>query len=54
MELGVGRTVDGAAVDTWRSLSWRGVRNVLVARENVFKVEPCSGVEQQKNARKHL
>lgn len=54
MELGVGMTEQGAAVDTWCSLSWRAVRSVLVARENVFKVEPRSGVEQLSNALKHL
>lgn len=51
MELGVG-VAEGA--DTGRSFSWRTVRSVLVGRENVFKVEPRSGVEQLRNALKHL
>lgn len=53
-ELGVGMAEDGAGSDTGCSLSWRTVRRVLVGRENVFKVEPRSGVEQLRNALKHL
>lgn len=52
--VGVGMAEDGAGADTWFSLSWRTVRSVLVGRENVFKVEPRSGVEQLSNALKHL
>lgn len=54
MEWGVGKAVDGAAANTWGSFSWRLERNVLVTRENVFKVELSSGMEQLKNAVKHL
>lgn len=54
MEFGVGRPEDGAGAETCSSLSWRKVRIVLVTRENVLRVETCSGVEQQKNAQKHL
>ena len=54
MESGVGRAEEGAGADTWRSFSWRTVRSVLVALENVFKVEPRSGVEQLRKALKHL
>lgn len=54
MELGVGKAVDGAAADTRGSFSWWKVRNVLVTRENIFKEELCSVMEQLKNAMKHL
>ena len=54
MELGVGMAVDGAGADTGSSLSGRTVRSVLVCRDNVFKVEPRSGMEQLTNALKHL
>lgn len=54
MESGVGRAEEGAGADTWCSLSWRTVRIVLVGRENVFKLEPRSGVEHLRNALKHL
>lgn len=54
MELGEGTAEEGAGADTWRSFSRRTVRSVLVGLDNVFKVEPRSGVEQLRNALKHL
>lgn len=50
----LGRAEEGPGADMWWHFSWRTVRSVLVGRENVFKVEPRWGVEQLRNALKHL
>lgn len=52
MEFGVGRAEDGARADPFCCLSWRRARSEI--RVNVLTVESLLGVEQFRNALKHL
>lgn len=52
MEFGVGQAEDAAGADALCCLRWQTARSEI--RVNVLRVEPRSGVEQFRNALKHL